>query len=410
MDFDLPPNDDPHRLAVRRWLADHPKPTGRQLAEAGYVVPHWPQPWGLEADGLHQLIIDEELQAAGVKKPDNLIGIGWAAPTILAAGTPEQKARYLWPIFSGEEYWCQLFSEPDSGSDLASLSARAVRDGDTYVVNGSKIWSSGAHHSKFGILIARTNPDVPKHKGISYFICPMDAPGVTMQPIVDMTTAHSFNQVFFDDVRLPASLRVGAEGDGWRLAKVTLANERIGLSSGGVLWSLGPTAQKLIELVKRHGGVSDPVLRDRIAAAYCEAEVLRLNQLRTLSARLAGRTPGPEASIQKIMSDDHGQTVMELAAATVGAAGMLTGSGPAGEIPASMRSGATEVNFRRGGGQFPDVDPIWHYGLLFAPALTLGGGTFAVQRNIVAEHVLGLPREPNVEAGLTWSETQRRRT
>ena len=409
MDFDLPDDDDPRRVAVRRWLAAHPNPTGRQLAEAGYVVPHWPQPWGLEADGLHQLIVDEELSAAGVKRPDNLIGIGWAAPTILVAGTPEQKDRYLWPIFSGEEYWCQLFSEPDSGSDLASLSTRAVRDGDTYVVNGSKIWSSGAHHSKFGILIARTNPDVPKHRGISYFICPMDAPGVTMQPIVDMTTAHSFNQVFFDDVRLPASLRVGAEGDGWRLAKVTLANERIGLSSGGVLWSLGPTAQKLIELVKRRGGVSDPVLRDRLAAAYCEAEVLRLNQLRTLSARLAGRTPGPEASIQKIMSDDHGQTVMELAAATVGAAGMLTGSGPAGEIPASMRSGATEVNFRRGGGQFPDVDPIWHYGLLFAPALTLGGGTFAVQRNIVAEHVLGLPREPNVEAGLTWSEAQRRR-
>jgi len=307
-----------------------------------------------------------------------------------------------------EEYWCQLFSEPDSGSDLASLSTRAERDGDTYVVNGSKIWSSGAHHSKFGILIARTDPDVPKHRGISYFICPMDAPGVTMQPIVDMTTAHSFNQVFFDDVRLPASLRVGAEGDGWRLAKVTLANERVGLSSGGVIWSLGPTARKLIELVKSNGGVSDPVPRDRLASVYCEAEVLRLNQLRTLSARLAGRTPGPEASIQKIMSDDHGRRVMDLAAATAGAAGMLTGSGPAGEIPESMQTGATEVNFPRGG-QFPAVDPIWHYGLLFSPALTLGGGTFAVQRNIVAEHVLGLPREPNVEAGLTWSETQRRR-
>ena len=409
MDFDLPPDDDPRRVAVRRWLDEHPKPTGRQLAEAGYVVPHWPRPWGLEADGLHQLVIDTELRAAGVKLPDNLIGIGWAAPTILLAGTQEQKDRYLWPIFSGEEYWCQLFSEPDAGSDLASLSTRAVRDGDTYVVNGSKIWSSGAHHSKFGILIARTDPDLPKHRGISYFICPMDAPGVSMSPIADMTTAHSFNQVFFDDVRLPASLRLGDEGDGWRLAKVTLANERIGLSSGGVLWSLGPTAQKLIELVRSNGAVSDPVLRDRLAAVYCEAEVLRLNQLRTLSARLAGRTPGPEASIQKIMCDDHGQTVMELAAATVGPAGMLTGSGPAGEIPASMQTGVTEVNFPRGGGLFPEVDPIWHYGLLFSPALTLGGGTFAVQRNIVAEHVLGLPREPNVESGLTWSQTQRRR-
>ncbi len=410
MDFDLPPDDDPRRLAVRRWLAEHPNPTGRQLAEAGYVVPHWPRPWGLEADGLHQLVIDEELQAADISRPNNLIGIGWAAPTILLAGTPQQKERYLWPIFTGEEYWCQLFSEPDAGSDLAALATGAVRDGDTYVVNGSKVWSSGAHHSQFGILIARTDPDTPKHRGISYFICPMDTPGITLQPIRDMTTAHSFNQVFFDDVRLPASLRVGAEGDGWRLAKVTLANERVGLSSGGVLWSLGPTARLLIDLMRRNGGVNDPTLRDRLAAVYCEAEVLRLNQLRTLSARLAGRTPGAEASILKIMSDDHGQTVMQLAAATADAAGMLTGSGPAGEVPVSMRTGATEINFPRGGGLFCDVDPIWYYGLLFSPALTLGGGTFAVQRNIIAEQVLGLPREPNVEAGLTWSQTRRSRT
>ena len=408
MDFDLAPSDDERRVAVRRWLAEHPNPTGRQLAEAGYVVPHWPKPWGLEADGLHQLLIDEELRAAGVRRPENQIGIGWAAPTILLAGTEAQKDRYLWPIFTGEEFWCQLFSEPDAGSDLAALSTRAVRDGDSYVVNGSKIWSSGAHHAKFGILIARTDPDVPKHRGISYFICPMDSPGLTMTPIVDMTTAHSFNQVFFDDVRLDESLRVGAEGDGWRLAKATLANERVSLSSGGVLWSHGPTAHKLLELLRDAGGVSDPLLRDRLAAVYCQAEVLRLSQLRALSARLAGRPPGPGASILKVMSDDHGQRVMELAAATVGTAGMLSGSGPAGEIPAGMRSGATQVT-KAGADQFPDVNPIWHYGLLFSPALTLGGGTFAVQRNIVAEHALGLPREPNVEAGLTWSETRARR-
>ena len=409
MDFDLPADDDPRRVAVRRWLAEHPTPTGRQLAEAGYVVPHWPRPWGRDADGLHQLIIDEELTAAGVKRPDNLIGIGWAAPTILLAGTQAQKDRYLWPILSGEEFWCQLFSEPDSGSDLASLSTRAVRDGDTYVINGSKIWSSGAHRSAFGILIARTDPDLPKHKGISYFICPMDAAGVTMQPIVDMTTAHSFNQVFFDDVRLPVGLRVGAEGDGWRLAKVTLANERIGLSSGGALWSLGPTTQQLIGLLQRSGGVHDPVLRDRLAALYCESEVLRLNQLRTLSARLAGRTPGPEASIQKIMADEHGQAAMELAAATVGAAGMLTGSGPAGEIPEMMRSGPAEIRSAQHPEQSDNIDPVWHFGLLFSPALTLGGGTFAVQRNIVAERVLGLPRDLDVEAGLSWNETRGRR-
>ena len=261
MDFDLPPDDHPARRAVRDWIAENPDPTGREMAEAGYVVPHWPKPWGLEADPLAQLVIDEELAGAGIRRPSNQIGIGWAAPTILLAGTPEQHERYLFSIFSGEEVWCQLFSEPDAGSDLASLATRAVRDGDEYVVNGSKIWSSGAHHSQFGILIARTDPDQPKHKGISYFICPMDSEGLSMSPIVDMTTAHSFNQVFFDNVRIPASLRVGEEGDGWRLAKVTLSNERVSLSSAGSMWGVGPSAEELLELARRSGGISDPVLR-----------------------------------------------------------------------------------------------------------------------------------------------------
>jgi alkylation response protein AidB-like acyl-CoA dehydrogenase len=408
MDFDLPPDDHPHRRSIRRWIDEHPRPTGRDLAEAGYVVPHWPAPWGLDADPVHQLIIDEELAAAGIRRPGNAIGIGWAAPTILLAGTPAQHDRYLPKIFSGEEFWCQLFSEPDAGSDLANLATRAERDGDEYVINGSKIWSSGAHHAQFGILIARTDPDVPKHKGISYFICPMDAPGVSMSPIVDMTTAHSFNQVFFDNVRLPADLRVGAEGDGWRLAKVTLSNERVSLSSAGSLWGVGPSAADLLQLLG--ATIADPVLRDRAMRVHIEAELLRLNRLRSLSATLQGRTPGAEASIQKIMADEHGQHVMELAKASVGAEGMLTGSGPSGVLPAALRSGPTEVNFGRGSrSQFPDVDPIWHYGYLFAPALTLGGGTFAVQRNIVAEHVLGLPREPNLERGMTWAQTRRLR-
>lgn len=400
MDFDLPPEDDPRRLAVREWLNANPNPTGRQVAEAGYVVPHWPKPWGLDADPMHQLLIDEELDRAGIARPGG-IGIGWAAPTIFLAGTEEQKRRYLPKIFSGEERWCQLFSEPDAGSDLAALGTRAVRDGDEYVVNGSKIWTSGGHHSELGILIARTDPDVPKHKGISYFICPMDLPGITMSPILDMTTAHSFNQVFFADVRIPASLRVGEEGDGWRLAKVTLSNERVMLSSAGSLWGSGPSAAQLIDLLRRNGGVGDPRLRQRIARLHCEAEVLRLNRLRTLSARLAGRTPGPEASIQKVMADEHGQHVMELAKDVAGTTGLLEGSGPPGKLP--PQSTPTEMNLSA----LPDVDPVWHYGFLFSPALTLGGGTFAVQRNIVGELVLGLPREPNLEQGLTWGETRR---
>jgi len=391
MDFDLPPDDDPRRLTVRAWLDANPDPTGRELAAAGYVVPQWPPPWGLDADPVHQLIIDDELDRAGVRRPGG-IGIGWAAPTLLVAGTPEQQQRFLPGILSGEDQWCQLFSEPDAGSDLAALTTRAERDGDEYVVTGSKIWSSGAHQSRYGILLARTDPDVPRHRGISYFVCPMDLPGITLRPIVDMTTAHSFNQVFFDGVRLPASLRVGDEGAGWRLAKVTLSNERVMLSSSGSLWGSGPSAAMLVGLVRADGGVSDPRLRQRLAALHCEAEVLRLNRLRTLSAGLAGRTPGPEASIQKVMSDEHGQHVMALAKDLAGAAGMLEGSGPAGALPESARTGPTEVDVPRD--LSPGVDPIWHYGFLFAPALTLGGGTFAIQRNIVAELVLGLPRDP----------------
>jgi alkylation response protein AidB-like acyl-CoA dehydrogenase len=405
MDFDLPSEDHPTRRTVREWIAANPDPTGKVLAEAGYVVPHWPKPWGLEADPIDQLVIDDELSRAGIRRPNNHIGIGWAAPTIFLAGTPEQHERYLPKIFSGEEFWCQLFSEPDAGSDLANLGTRAVRDGDEYVVNGSKIWSSGAHHSQLGILIARTDPDQPKHKGISYFICPMDLPGITMSPIVDMTTAHSFNQVFFDDVRIPASLRVGDEGDGWRLAKVTLSNERVSLSAAGSLWGVGPSAEQLLQLIRDGGGLTDPVLRDQAARLHIESELLRLNRMRSLSATLKGKTPGPEASIQKIMADEHGQHVMALAKAVAGADGMLAGSGPRGDIPSSAQNGPTENNFKATR-PYPDVDPIWHYGYLFSPALTLGGGTFAVQRNIVGEFVLGLPREPNLEKGLTWSEAR----
>ena len=405
MDFDLPSEDHPTRRRVRDWIEANPDPSGQALAEAGYVVPHWPAPWGLDADPIEQLVIDDELQRASIRRPSNAIGIGWAAPTILLAGTPEQHDRYLPRIFSGADFWCQLFSETEAGSDLANLATRATRDGDEYVINGSKIWSSGAHHAKFGILIARTDPDLPKHKGISYFIMPMDADGLSMSPIVDMTTAHSFNQVFFDDVRIPVENRVGAEGDGWRLAKVTLSNERVSLSSAGSMWGVGPSAELLVDLIRQQGGIDDPILRQRVVDVHIEAELLRLNRFRSLSATLQGKTPGPEASIQKIMADDHGQHVLALAKDLAGASGMLEGSGPVGHVPAAERGTPTENNFADEGTP-GDVNPVWHYGYLFHPALTLGGGTFAVQRNIVAEQVLGLPREPNIERGLTWSEAR----
>jgi 3-oxochol-4-en-24-oyl-CoA dehydrogenase len=212
-----------------------------------------------------------------------------------------------------------------------------------------------------------------------------------------------------DDVRLAAKYRVGEQGDGWRLAKVTLANERVSLSAAGSMWGTGPSAADLLELVRAGGGLHEPSDRQRAAALYIESEVLRLSRLRTLSAQLQGRTPGAEASIQKIMGDEHGQHVLELAKHLAGANGMLSGSGPCGEISARAQSGPTENRFDRGqSSQFPGVDPVWHYGFLFSPALTIGGGTFAIQRNIVAEHVLGLPRDIDPDRGLTWSQTRQR--
>jgi len=384
MDFELPGEDDPRRLEVRRWLAEHPRPSGPQLAEAGFVAPHWPRPWGVDADPVHQLIIDDELRRADVRRPVNPIGIGWAGPTILAAGSEAQKERYLGPMLSGQEVWCQLFSEPGAGSDLANLATRAVRDGEVYVVNGQKIWTSFAHVARFGILIARTDADAPKHQGVSYFICPMDLPGIEVRRIIEMTGAHLFNEVFFDDVRIPAENLVGEENRGWALAKVTLANERVSLSSGGVLWGDGPTAFDLVDLVRGAGGVADPLLRQRLARVYIEAEILRLIRLRTVTAAVRGHPPGPEASVRKALADEHGQHVMGLAKDLAGTAGMLTTAGPMGE-----------------------PDGVWNYGFLFSPALTVGGGTAEVQRNIVAERVLGLPHDFDVEAGKTWAEARR---
>ena len=384
MDFELPPDDDERRSVVRAWLAAHPAPSGRQLAEAGYVAPHWPAPWGLDADPVHQIVIDDELRKAGVRRPSNTIGIGWAGPTILHGGTQEQKERYLFPLLAAEEIWCQLFSEPGSGSDLASLSTRAVRDGDEWVITGQKIWTSLAQHSRFGILIARTEADAPKHEGISYFICPMDAPGVEIRPIIEMTGSHTFNEVFLDEVRLPAANLVGDVNRGWGLAKVTLGNERVSLSSGGALWGMGPTADDLLDIVRAAGGTTDPVLRQRLATLHIEHELLRLIRLRTVTARIKGEPPGAEASIRKILADEHGQAIMGLAKDLAGPGGMLSTSGPMGGEVA-----------------------MWHYGFLFAPALTVGGGTGEVQRNIVAERVLGLPHDIDVEQGQTWSEARR---
>ena len=374
--FELPPEAEGYRDDIRAFLAEH-APGGRypsdwttRLATNGYVTPHWPRPWGRDASPIEQLVIDEELKAASAPKPLNPIGIGWAGPTLLVAGTPEQQARYLPGLLDGSEIWCQLFSEPQAGSDLASLTTRAVRDGDEYVLNGQKVWTTLAQFSRYGILLARTDPDAEPHRGISYFVLDMQSPGITIRPIKQMDHDAMFNEVFFEDVRIPAANLVGDEHDGWKLAKVTLGNERVSLSGEGALWGRGPTAHDVLDLVREHGPTRDPVLRQRLAALYIEAEILRLIRLRTVSAKVQGLEPGPEASVRKALADEHGQHVMATAVDLAGSHGMLLDRGP-----------------------FAAETTMWALGYLYSRALTIGGGTSEVQRNILAERILGLPRD-----------------
>jgi len=379
--LELPPEAEQFREEVRNWLTEHPSPSGRELADAGYVAPHWPRPWGRAASPLEQLAIDEVLRGHGVNRPINPIGIGWAGPTILHAATPEQHQRWLPGLLDGSEMWCQLFSEPGAGSDLAGLRTKAERDGDEWVVTGQKIWTSLAQYSKWGILLARTDWDAPKHRGITYFVCPMDAPGIEIRPIIEMTGDHLFNEVFLDGVRIPGDHVIGEVNRGWDLAKVTLANERVSLSSGGAIWGMGPTADDLIESLRKAGPVADPVHRQRIAEVWSEGQVLQMLRARLVAAALVGKQPGPEVSIRKVLADEHGQHLFDLARDLAGAWGLLHDAGPY------------------------QVDPgVWTHGFFFSPALTVGGGTTEVQKGIIGERVLGLPREPDPTADAAFRD------
>jgi alkylation response protein AidB-like acyl-CoA dehydrogenase len=276
-------------------------------------------------------------------------------------------------LLSGEEFWCQLFSEPDAGSDLASLTTTATRDGDEWVITGQKVWTSYAHLATWGILLARTSHEGSPQHGISYFVCSMKAPGVTVRPLIDMTGDHAFNQVFLDGVRLPTDALLGEVNDGWRLAKVTLGNERVSLSGEGVLWGRGPTANDLVDLVREDHVILTTLQRHDLVRAWSHGEILRLFRLRLTADALAGRSSGSDASLRKALADDHGQEVMTLAQRLAGTAGVLSGRGP--------------------GGVAGDVGRSWSWGFLYSQALTIGGGTSVVQRNIIAERALGLPKD-----------------
>ncbi len=370
MDFALPGDDHPARAAFRTWLAEHPSPSAKEVAEAGYVAPHWPRPWGLDADPISQLVIDEEMKRAGIRRPINPIGIGWAGPTLMHAGTEEQQSAYLPGILSGEDIWCQLFSEPGAGSDLASLTTRAVRDGDEWVVNGQKVWTSGAHLSDIGEIICRTDPDVPKHKGLTGFVVDMHAPGVEVRPLRQMTGGAAFNEVFFTDVRIPDSHRLGDVNAGWGVALTTLMNERaaIGGGAGGVALG-GMGTHRLIQLVQHYGKSKDPLVRQKLVDVLINYRVSSYNTLRAMAKINAGQLPGPELSIAKLSLTQNLMRVSELVSSVLGPK-LVADSGEWGTY-------------------------AWGEFLLSVPGMRVAGGTDEIMRNIVGERVLGLPKEPS---------------
>ena len=382
---------------VEELLAGHPPATTDRRAfleaqfDAGLAWVHFPEgAGGLGLPPALQRVVDRALAKAGAPAPDaarNIIGMGMAAPTIAVHGTPEQRARYLRPLFSGEEIWCQLFSEPGAGSDLAGLATRAVRDGDEWVVTGQKVWTTLAHIARFGLLVTRTDPDLPKHLGLTYFICDMQAPGVDVRPLRQMTGDAEFNEVYLSDVRLPDDLRLGGEGDGWRVAMTTLMNERV--SIGGGRSSRGSGAIAVAVGVWRSTGCDDQARRDRLMKLWVAAEVNRLTNIRAGQMRKAG-TPGPEGSVAKLTFAELNQAISELCVDLMGAEGQLYTDydGPRRE----------SVGFFTG-------DP--RYFFLRSRANSIEGGTSEVLRNILGERVLGLPGEPRTDKDLPWRDVPR---
>ncbi len=361
----LPSEADELRPAVRHLVqrvqgAKGTEAKRRQLVDTGLLTPHWPLPWGRHAGPAEQLVIDEEMEAAGVRRPSLAVG-AWALPTIIAHGSAAQQERFVGPSLLGEITWCQLFSEPGAGSDLASLAMRAERVEGGWSLTGQKVWTSMAQKSDWGICLARSDPSVPKHEGITYFLVDMRSPGIEVRPLREITGEAMFNEVFFTDVFVPDDCVVGEPGDGWRLARTTLANERVSMSSGatfgfGIEWMLGSLPEE---------GV-DPVVLDHLGALLAEAQSVALLGARTTLRSVSGVEPGPEASVRKLLGAEHEQRVQELGLVLLGPRGACS----------------------------EDEGRQWSWGLLSTRCLTIAGGTSEVQRNVIAERILGLPRDP----------------
>jgi alkylation response protein AidB-like acyl-CoA dehydrogenase len=397
MNFDDSPEDGEFRREAAAWLADHAhvrsglddwsrnpshpdyvrrsRAWQHSLYEGGWGAITWPVEYGGRGESTwRQTIFNQEAAIYDVSTGVFAVGIGMCGPTLIAHGTEDQKHRYLGAMLRGEEVWCQLFSEPDAGSDLAGLKTRAVRDGDKFVVNGQKVWSSGAQHSDWGILIARTNPDLPKHKGITYFLVDMRTPGVDVRPLRQITGVAHFNEVFLTDVAIPVENVVGTVDNGWAVTHTTMSNERTLI--GGI--GQGVTAKQVSDLAGRRGRDADPLVRQHIADFYIRSELLRFMNYRVQTALSHGRMPGPEASTTKLFVSQHmsltGDLLMELA----GAYGML----------------ADEDAID---------DGVWETAFLNQWMTKLGGGTDNIQRNSLGERVLGLPREPRTDKDVPFS-------
>ena len=385
MDFELPKEDDPRRLEVRAWFEARPRPSGRELAEAGYATPHWPRPWGLGADAETQLIVDEEMKRARVTPPAlvNPVAINNCAQSLLTHGTDAQRERFLMPALAGEEIWCMLFSEPAGGSDLAGLRTRAEAAADgagDWIIDGQKIWTSGAHYSDMAILITRTDPTVPKHKGLTMFFLSMKPPGVEIRPIKQANGDSGFNEVYFTEGRLPDAQRRGAVGDGWKVSLTTLMNERLSIGAG---MSTGfPELFDLCCRIETANGlaVDDPAVRQKLATWAVRTTGLKYTGFRALSALSRGETPGPENSIGKLVAGSSMQEIAMFAEELMAQAGILTDP----ELTAAS-------------GRFQRM-------LLRSPATRVEGGTDEILRNIIAERVLGLPQDIRLDKDVAFKD------
>ncbi|MGA6162173.1 acyl-CoA dehydrogenase family protein [Amycolatopsis magusensis] len=360
--------------------------------DAGLAWVHFPEGLGgLDAPRALQSVVDAELAAAGA--PDNDprrigIGLGMAAPTILRFGNDAQRRRYLRPLWIGEEVWCQLFSEPGAGSDLAALGTRAVRDGDEWVVTGQKVWTSSAHTARFAILVTRTDPDVPKHQGMTYFICDMHAPGVEVRPLRQITGEAEFNEVFLTGVRIPDANRLGEVGEGWKVAQTTLMNERVAIG-GHAIPREGGMIGIAAKLWRERPELRTPELHDRLLRLWVRSEGVRLAGTR-LRQQLAAGSPGPEGSGMKLAFSTLNQEISGLELELLGEEGLRY------DDWTMRRPDKVDFTGREAG-----------YRYLRAKGNSIEGGTSEILRNIISERVLGLPSEPRVDKDVAWKDLPR---